>query len=86
MARRKKAAALIPSGAAAYGGLVTGIADLLDQARRGAVRAVNSILTATYWEIGRRIVKFVQGGAKKAEYGEALLVRLAVDLTAKFGR
>jgi hypothetical protein len=86
MARRKQAAALIPGGAVAYGGLGTGIADLLDQARRGAARAIKSILTATYWEIGRRIVEFEQGGAKKAEYGEALLVRLAADLIAKFGR
>lgn len=37
---------------------MTGIAELLEQARRGAVRAVNSILTAAYWEIGRRIVEF----------------------------
>ena len=33
MAKRKKAA-LVPSAPAAYGGLVTGIADLLEQARR----------------------------------------------------
>jgi hypothetical protein len=33
-----------------------GIAELLDQSRRLAARSVNSLLTATYWEIGRRIV------------------------------
>ena len=43
-------------------------------------------MTATYWEIGRRIVEFEQGGEKRAEYGEALLQRLAQDLNAKFGR
>jgi predicted nuclease of restriction endonuclease-like (RecB) superfamily len=86
MARRKKAAALIPSGAAAYGSLVTEIAGLLDQARHGAARAINSILTATYWEIGRRVVEFEQGGKVKAEYGEALLVRLGADLSARYGR
>lgn len=43
-------------------------------------------MTATYWEIGRRIVEFEQGGAKRAGYGEALLKRLAVDLTGRFGR
>ncbi len=86
MARRKKPTALIPSGAAAYGGLVTGIADLLDQARRGAARAINSILTATYWEIGRRIVEFEQGGKARAEYGEELLSRLTQDLSARHGR
>ena len=49
MAKKKKAAALVPSAPAAYGGLVTGIAELLEHARRGAARAVNSILAATYW-------------------------------------
>jgi hypothetical protein len=86
MAKRKKGTGLVHSGPAEYGGLVTGIADLLEQARRTTARAVNSILTATYWEIGRRIVEFEQGGKARAEYGEALLVRLAGDLTAKFGR
>src|SRR5581483_5580168 len=49
-------------------------------------RAVNSILTATYWEIGRRIVEFEQGGKARAEYGEELLRRVAQDLTARHGR
>jgi hypothetical protein len=37
-----------------------GIAALLEKARRQSARSVNAILTATYWEIGRRIVEFVQ--------------------------
>ncbi|MBI4354328.1 MAG: hypothetical protein HY595_03745, partial [Candidatus Omnitrophica bacterium] len=47
---------------------------------------VNAIITATYWEIGRRIVEYEQSGKKRAEYGEALLKRLSSDLTSKFGR
>jgi len=47
---------------------------------------VNSILTATYWEIGRRIVEHEQQGASRAEYGQGLLRRLAKDLTARWGR
>ncbi len=69
-----------------YSGLVSDISGLLEQARRTAVRAVNSVLTATYWEIGRRIVEFEQGGKAKAEYGDALLVSLARDLSARQGR
>jgi hypothetical protein len=42
-------------------------------------------MTATWWEIGRRIVKSEQQGKKRAEYGEALLEKLAADLTARFG-
>ena len=50
------------------------------------VRAVNSVLTATYWEIGRRIVEFEQGGKETSEYGEKLLERISGTLTARHGR
>jgi predicted nuclease of restriction endonuclease-like (RecB) superfamily len=73
-------------GAPAYDGLVGEIGVLLEQARRTSARAVNSIMTATYWEIGRRIVEFEQQGRVRAEYGETLLERLAQDLSARFGR
>jgi predicted nuclease of restriction endonuclease-like (RecB) superfamily len=43
-------------------------------------------MTATYWEIGRRIVDSEQAGQQRAEYGEALIRRLASDLTPRFGR
>ncbi len=69
-----------------YEGLVADLSRLLEDARRVSARAVNTVMTATYWEFGRRIVEFEQGGAKRAAYGEALLERLAEDLTARFGR
>lgn len=71
---------------ASYPGLVGDIGALLEAARRSSARAVNVLMTATYWKIGRRIVEFEQGGEKRAVYGEALLKRLAVDLTGRFGR
>lgn len=46
---------------------------LLEEACRSTVRSVNAIMTATYWEIGRRIVEYEQGGKGRAEYGEKLL-------------
>ena len=61
------------SGEAGYGFLVDRIAGLLESARRASARAVNAVMTVTYWEIGRRIVEFEQGGRKMAEYGEELL-------------
>lgn len=69
-----------------YPGLVGDIGALLEQARHSSARAVNALMTATYWEIGRRIVEFEQGGAKRAEYGDELLVNLSRDLTAQFNR
>ncbi|MBS0468259.1 MAG: hypothetical protein JSS31_16285 [Proteobacteria bacterium] len=49
------------------------------------VRSVNAFMTASFWEIGRRIVEFEQGGQERAAYGQALLRRLSSDLTARFG-
>jgi predicted nuclease of restriction endonuclease-like (RecB) superfamily len=69
-----------------YPALLTGIGAVLEQSRRAVVRAANCFMTATYWEIGRRIVEFEQGGKRRAEYGEELLKRLAEDLTARHGR
>jgi hypothetical protein len=43
-------------------------------------------MTATYWEVGRRIVEFEQAGEQRAEYGEGLLRRLARDLSKRAGR
>jgi predicted nuclease of restriction endonuclease-like (RecB) superfamily len=69
-----------------YGSLVDGIGNLLEQSRRQAARTLNSLLTTTYWEIGRRIVEFEQGGEARAEYGEELLDTLSSDLTTQHGR
>ncbi len=81
-----KKPALTPQTPAAYPSLIGGIGELLETSRHTAARTVNSLMTATYWEIGRRIVEFEQGGKKRAGYGEELLKRLASDLTTRFGR
>ncbi len=87
MARRKPTSQQLEIAPVAdYGGLVNQIAHLVDQARRETSRAVNSALTATYWDIGRRIVEFEQGGRERAEYGLELIERLADDLTSRLGR
>ncbi len=69
-----------------YAPLLKEIVALLKESRQQAVRSVNAILTATYWEIGQRIVEFEQGGKERATYGEELLKRLSVDLSSRFGR
>jgi len=69
-----------------YPGLHGDIVALLEVARGAAARSVNALMTATYWEIGRRIVEFEQAGQQRAEYGQALLKRLSVDLSARFRR
>jgi predicted nuclease of restriction endonuclease-like (RecB) superfamily len=69
-----------------YGELLSGVVSLVEQARLAAVRSVNVVLTSTYWLVGQRIVEHEQSGAERAGYGEALLKRLAQDLTARLGR
>jgi predicted nuclease of restriction endonuclease-like (RecB) superfamily len=69
-----------------YNNIRAGIVELLNAARGAASRNVNALMTSTYWEIGRRIVQSEQTGEKRAEYGDALIQRLAKDLSASFGR
>jgi predicted nuclease of restriction endonuclease-like (RecB) superfamily len=86
MAKRKAPSpdALIP--AADYDGLLGEVVVLLESARHTAARAVNAVMTAAYWEIGRRIVEVEQRGERRAEYGASLIERLSLDLTKRFGR
>jgi predicted nuclease of restriction endonuclease-like (RecB) superfamily len=71
---------------AEYADVRSGIIDLLKTARAVSARSINAVMTATYWEIGRRIVESEMRGEKRADYGERLVEQLAVDLTEQFGR
>lgn len=71
---------------AQYESIFGDVSKIIEAARRSAARSVNSVMTAAYWLIGRRIVEFEQAGEKRAEYGTALIERLAADLTQRFGR
>ena len=71
---------------AGYAVVHVGIVALLQAARAQAARSVNALMTASYWEIGRRIVEAEQKGKRRAGDGEQLIERLTADLTAQFGR
>jgi len=43
-------------------------------------------MTATDWEIGRRIVEVGPAGQKRAGYGEEVVRKLSEDLSCRFGR
>ncbi len=64
MSKRRKpvhnpsAARLLPG----YDHVLGPVVELLESARRAAARSVNTLITAAYWEIGRRVVEFEQGG------------------------
>ena len=71
---------------APYQAVYGDVSKILDAARDTAARSVNAAMTAAYWLIGRRIVESEQAGEERAEYGAALIERLAEDLTERFGR
>lgn len=69
-----------------YDAVLADVVGVIEQGRSAAARTVNAVMTAAYWLVGRRIVETEQGGRARATYGEALLERLSLDLTARFGR
>lgn len=71
---------------AGYQQIHDGIIHLVDSARTETVRSVNALMTATYQEIGRRIVEFEQGGEARAAYGAQLIKRLSKDLSLRYKR
>ncbi|MBI5360677.1 MAG: DUF1016 domain-containing protein [Planctomycetes bacterium] len=62
------------------------IRGLIISARRTVVRNIDTIQVITNFEIGRRIVEYEQKGEKRAEYGKALIEKLADKLTKEFGK
>jgi len=71
---------------AGWGALEQDIVALLEAARRAAARSIIALMTASYWEIGRHIVEFDQGGQERAIRGQKLLQRLSADLQRRVGR
>jgi predicted nuclease of restriction endonuclease-like (RecB) superfamily len=82
---RKSNQSLVSPGAD-YRAVLGEVTALLEDARRFSARTVNATMTAVYWQIGRVIVEREQRGRERAKYGEALMRRLATDLTGTFGR
>ena len=64
---KQKASKTIQHKVADYDSVFSGVVEMLDAARRASARVVNTLMTATYWEIGRRIVEHEQAGEKAAE-------------------
>jgi len=67
------------------GSLYQRIRDILESARTGVVRTVNTTQVVANWLIGREIVEEEQHGARRARYGGHLLEELSRKLTRDFG-
>jgi predicted nuclease of restriction endonuclease-like (RecB) superfamily len=66
--------------------LAAELREVIIVARNAAARSVNSLQVAVNFEIGHRIVEHEQKGAMRANYGKALLKKLADELTLEFGK
>jgi DUF1016 N-terminal domain len=61
-------------------------AAVITQARKQVLRHVDVVQVQTYWQIGRHIVEFEQGGQARAAYGKRLLPQLGQALSREFGK
>jgi predicted nuclease of restriction endonuclease-like (RecB) superfamily len=61
------------------------IQQILESARAGVARTVNTTQVMTNWLIGREIVQEEQHGKRRAGYGERLLKSLAKQLSKEYG-
>ena len=66
--------------------LVERIEQLIAEAKKRTISAVNTAMVYTYYEIGRMIVDDEQQGEERAQYGKAVLKELSIRLTNKFGK
>lgn len=69
-----------------YQKLIERIGNTYQSAKNKIISAVNTEMLHAYWQIGKDIIDFEQGGKLKAEYGKQLLENLAKDLSLRFGQ
>lgn len=62
------------------------ISKLLKISREKTIRAINTTMVTTYFEIGRLIVEEEQNGKDRATYGKEILKNLSIKLTKEFGK
>lgn len=61
------------------------IKHIVDENRQQLANAINTVLTSTYWHIGKTIGSDVLNN-KRAEYGKQILPKLSEKLTAEYGK
>jgi len=69
-----------------YQQLIEKIGNTYQSAKSKIISAVNTEMLYTYWQIGKDIIEFEQGGKVKAEYGKQLLIDLSKDLSLQHGK
>jgi predicted nuclease of restriction endonuclease-like (RecB) superfamily len=62
------------------------IKSLIENSKQEVARKVNSVVTITYWNIGKIIVEDELNGNYRADYGKEVLKELSKKLTEEFGK
>ena len=58
---------------------------VITQGKQQVVAQVNSVLTLTYWHVGKKINQHILNN-ERAEYGKEIIIPIAIQLVEKFGR
>lgn len=66
--------------------LISDIESIVSAAKEKIAGSVNSVMTETYWTIGKYIVEFEQDGQAKSAYGIGLLTALSKELMLRLGK
>jgi hypothetical protein len=61
------------------------IKQILAQIIQKIYQAINTAMVKACWKISENIVVEVQNGKERANYGEAVLKTLSIELTKEFG-
>ena len=61
------------------------LAQIIEQGKGQLVKQVNSVITLTYWHIGKKINEHILEN-KRAEYGKEIVSPVATQLVEKFGK
>jgi hypothetical protein len=65
--------------------LFSDLAQIIEQGKKQVVAQVNSVLTLTYWHVGKKINEHILNN-ERAEYGKEVISPIALRLVEKFGR
>jgi len=65
--------------------LFTELATLIEKSKNQVVAQVNSILTLTYWQVGKRINEHILQN-RRAEYGKQIVATLSAQLVERHGK
>lgn len=65
--------------------LFTELATLIENSKKQVIAQVNSILTLTYWQVGKKVNEHILE-YNRAEYGKQIVVSVARELVEKYGK